>query len=438
MGSPSLPGNLPDWLELLESRHPKAIDLGLQRCSKVWQRMGKPVPAKKIFVVAGTNGKGSTVSTLCALLENLGFRHGSYTSPHIECYNERVRLAGEPVSDETLLEAFARIEKVRDGLSLSYFEFSTLAAIDILARAGLEYAVMEVGLGGRLDAVNILDADCAVITPIGLDHQEYLGDNLYSIGREKAGIIRAGRPVICGDSNPPASIPETADEKGASLKQLGRDFTVTEREGHACYRMNDLEMDVPLPVLAGHHQLGNMATALAALFELVPEAVSSPEALERGLLSVSLHGRFERVRQNPAVWLDVGHNPLAAKVVAQAVRDAMEAEGIQHCRCVLGMLADKDASSVVTALQPVISGWYCAGLGSERGQSGRELAGKIEETAGDRELSVFEWVGDALEAALLASSKDDAVLVFGSFLTVTDAIRHLGTDTARIPTEGQG
>lgn len=438
MGSFSLPGTLPDWLDLLESRHHKTIDLGLERCSAVWQRMGSPQVADRTFMVAGTNGKGSTVSTLCALLDALGFRHGSYTSPHIEHYNERVRLNGEPVSDQDLLESFARIEEARGDISLSYFEFGTLAAIDILARARLEFAVMEIGLGGRLDAVNILEADCAVITPIGLDHQDYLGNDLYSIGREKAGIIKPGRPVICGDSNPPASIAEVANSRNASLKQLGREFTIQESAGHAHFSMDGLEMDVPLPVLAGRHQLSNMATALAALFELIPAARSMPVELGQGLRLVSLRGRFEQVQEDPVIWLDVGHNPLAAGVVAGAVADAMQAGGIRRCTCVLGMLSDKDAGAVARELEPVISTWYCAGLGSDRGQSGAELAKQLSDTEQALDLRVFDRVDAALNAALADSLSTDAVLVFGSFLTVMDAMRHLGTDTARIPSEGQG
>jgi dihydrofolate synthase/folylpolyglutamate synthase len=438
VGSPSLPGTLSDWLDLLESRHPRAVDLGLDRPNAVWQRMGQPNPAPRIFTVAGTNGKGSTVSTLCSLLGALGYRYGSYTSPHVKDYNERVRLNGEPVSDEVLLDAFSRIESFRADLSLSYFEFGTLAAIDILARSDLEFAVMEVGLGGRLDAVNILDTDCAVITPIGLDHQEYLGNDLDSIGREKAGIIRAGKAVVCGDPDPPASIPEEAACRGAHLRLLGRDFSIAEIGGCARFSMNGLELDMPLPALAGFHQLNNMATALAALFELVPSARAKPAELSKGLRSVSLHGRFERVRNNPTVWLDVGHNPLAASVVARAVADAMRAEGPGQCRCVLGMLSDKDAASVVSEMDTVISSWYCAGIGSYRGQSGAELAALIDQAGLDLDVRDFVTVGDALEAAMSDSRQSDAVLVFGSFLTVADAMRHLDTDTARIHTEGQG
>lgn len=388
--------------------------------------------------MAGTNGKGSTVSTLCSLLGALGYRHGSYTSPHVEDYNERVRINGEPVSDGVLLDAFSRIEDFRRDLSLSYFEFGTLAAIDILSRSELEFAVMEVGLGGRLDAVNILDADCAVITPIGLDHQEYLGEDRESIGREKAGIIRKGRAVICGDAKPPASIFEEAARRGADLKLLGRDFRIVESGGQAHFSMNGLELDVPLPVLAGAHQLNNMATALAALFEWVPSARTKPVELSEGLRSVSLHGRFERVRDHPVVWLDVGHNPLAAAVVAKAVADEMQAEGLGQCRCVLGMLADKDVASVAAAMDAVVHAWYCAGIGSDRGQSGAELAGRIGQAGPELDVREFAAVGEALDAAVADSREKDAVLVFGSFLTVTDAMRHLNTDTARIHTEGQG
>lgn len=438
VGPPSLPGTLSDWLELLESRHPRAVDLGLDRVNAVWQLMGRPDPAPRIFTVAGTNGKGSTVSTLCSLLGALGHSHGSYTSPHVEDYNERVRINGEPVSDEVLLDAFSRIEDYRGDLSLSYFEFGTLAAIDILSRSELDFAVMEVGLGGRLDAVNILDADCAVITPTGLDHQEYLGEDRESIGREKAGIIREGRAVVCGDAYPPESIPEEAARRGAHLKLLGRDFSIVESAGQAHFSMDGLELDVPLPVLEGAHQLNNMATALAALFELIPSARKKPVELSEGLRSVSLHGRFERVRDHPAVWLDVGHNPLAAAVVAEAMADALQAGGLGQCRCVLGMLVDKDVASVAAAMNPVIDAWYCAGIGSDRGQTGAELAGRLMQSGLDLDVREFVTVGGALDSALADSRDQDAVLVFGSFLTVTDAMRHLNTDTARIHTEGQG
>jgi dihydrofolate synthase/folylpolyglutamate synthase len=438
LSSPSLPSNLSDWLELLERRHPKAIDLGLERCGAVWRQMGSPRPSSRIFMVAGTNGKGSTVATICALLDALGHSYGSYTSPHLARYNERVRLQGEPVPDETLLQAFERVEAARGDVSLSYFEFGTLAAISILSRASLDYSVMEVGLGGRLDAVNLLDAECAVITPIGLDHQDYLGDDLLSIGREKAGIIRPGRPVVCGEANPPASIIETALAHTAPLKRLGVDFSIKRLNGLARFNTGGLEMEVPLPVLDGPHQLNNMATALAALLELIPAAAADPEALVRGLCSVSLSGRFERALQQPAVWVDVGHNPMAARAVAVTVGATMKAEGIAQCRCVLAMLADKDAPAVVEELRSAVTGWYCAGLEGDRGQTGPALARRVEQVDEALEIHVFKGVTQALDAAISDSRPGDGVLVFGSFLTATEALQHLAPDTDRILNHGPG
>jgi len=431
-----LPGNLPDWLELLERRHPKAIDLGLERCGVVWRQMGSPRPSSRIFMVAGTNGKGSTVATICALLDALGHSYGSYTSPHLVRFNERVRLQGKPVPDEALLQAFERVEAARGEVSLSYFEFSTLAAISILSRARLDYSVMEVGLGGRLDAVNLLDADCAVITPIGLDHQEYLGNDLLSIGREKAGIIRPGRPVVCGQADPPASIIETALAHTAPLQLLGMDFSIRRLNGLAVFSTRSLEMEVPLPVLDGPHQLNNMATALAALLEMIPAAAEVPDVLVRGLRSVSLSGRFERALKQPAVWVDVGHNPMAARAVAVTVGEAMKAEGIAQCRCVLAMLADKDAPAVVEELRSAVTSWYCAGLKGDRGQTARALAKGVEQADETLEIHLFKDVAQALEGAISDSGPGDGVLVFGSFLTATEALQHLAPDTDRILNHG--
>ncbi len=424
MSSTPLPGTLADWLTLIEDRHFKAWDLGLERCGEVWRAMDAPVPAPGIFVVAGTNGKGSTVAMLCALLGALGHRYGSYTSPHLTRFNERIRVNGATVDDAMLMEAFERVEAARGEVSLTYFEFTTLAAFDILSRAGLDFAVMEIGLGGRLDAVNLLDGDCAVITPIGLDHQDYLGDDLEAIGREKAGIIRPGRPVVCGEPNPPASVIETAAEQSAPLLRLGREFRIRRWKGGARFQMGGLELDLPLPSLEGAHQLENMATALATLLERLPAAADVPAQLAAGLRSVSLRGRFERLAQQPAIWVDVGHNPMAARAVAATAGDAMRSEGLARCRCVLAMLADKDAAGVAEELAPVVSGWYCAGLEGERGQSGHALAGRLEQAGLSGRLYSFDSVSEALDAAVSDSAKNEAVLAFGSFFTAAEAAQH--------------
>jgi len=431
----SPPRNLDDWLSLLESRHPVAIDLGLERCREVWQRMDCPRPASQTFVVAGTNGKGSTVATICAVLGGLGFSYGSYTSPHLFQYNERIQLNGQSVSDRALLWAFERVEAARGETSLSYFEFGTLAALLILARANLDFAVMEVGLGGRLDAVNLLDADCAVITPIGLDHQDYLGGDLDSIGREKAGVIRSGRTVICGEADPPVTVAERATAMGAPLKRLGIDFNIERVSGRARFTRDELELLLPLPALAGTHQLNNMATGIAAVLELLP-AAADQEALFPGLKSISLPGRLQRVCRQPALWIDVGHNPMAARAVAAAISDIMEDEGIQQFRCVLGMLADKDAVSVAAELSGLVSSWYCASLPGERGQTGQRLADNLAGADCARDIRVFQSVGSALDAALADSGGADGVLVFGSFRTASDALMNRHSVDKSRPVDG--
>lgn len=437
------PETLDEWLRLLELRHPVAIDLGLERCREVWRRMDSPRPAPSLFLVAGTNGKGSTVATICGALGGLGYRYGSYTSPHLYRYNERILLQGEAVADALLLEAFERVEAARGETSLSYFEFGTLAAFSILSRAALDFAVLEIGLGGRLDAVNLLDADCAVITPIGLDHQEYLGSDLMAIGREKAGIIRAGRPVICGEAHPPDSVLQTAEALGAPVKRFGREFRAELRAAtrtgartgpqsgadHAVVRFSagDLAFDLPPPALPGPHQLANQATGVAAVLELLPTAVDDLPGLRRGLRSVRLPGRFERVAERPALWIDVGHNPLAARVVAAALDELLSGGRIRRCRCVLAMLADKDAAGAVSELRGRVSAWYCAGTPGSRGLGGVALAERIRGTAGDAQIRVFESVAEALDAALADSQPEDGVLVFGSFLTAAAAGRYWRT-----------
>ena len=428
-----MPAGLKEWLSLLERRHPREIDLGLDRVRAVWERLGSPLPAKRCVVVAGTNGKGSTVAVTVALLESLGLRCGAYTTPHIHVYNERVRFTGRDADDAQFIEAFERIEAVRGDVSLSYFEFGTLAAFMILGQQDLDVAVMEIGLGGRLDAVNLLDGDCAVITPVGLDHQEYLGETRDEIGFEKAGIIRSGRPLVLGDRDPPATVLRAARELAAPVRRIGRDFELSRAGDHAVFRYGGEELELPRPPLAGTHQFDNAATALAAVLELQAGAIRQPDALRRGLASVRLRGRFERVADAPAVWIDVGHNPLGAEVIADTLARHAAADGLRRVRCVLGMLADKDAAAAAHALRDVVSEWYCAGLGSNRGQSGDRLAGQIRPAVAPAPVRAFDTVPAALEAALADSEAADGVLVFGSFLTADAARRALGAGPAASP-----
>jgi dihydrofolate synthase/folylpolyglutamate synthase len=414
--------SLTEWLDLLESRHPEKIDLGLDRCRDVWRRMGSPQPANRILTVAGTNGKGSTVAYLCAMLNSLGHSHGSYTTPHLLRYNERVRVNGVCASDELLLAAFETVEAARGQVSLTYFEFGTLAAIQVLSEAELDCAIMEVGLGGRLDAVNILDADCAVITAIGLDHQEYLGDNRESIGREKAGIIRRNTPLICGEAEPPASIVEVAAGLQAPMWRLDREFEAQSTGKSIRFQKGEVDWLLPVPKMEGEHQVANMATALAALLELLPEAKDCKGVLVQGLKNVSLPGRLQQLSTRPLVLVDVGHNPMAAGAVAKVVRKAMNDRPGGRCLCVIAMLADKDASAVAGIFDRLVSVWYCAGLPGDRGQSGVELAARIESGPIAGTVRACLDVDQALDQAQQDCTDADCILVFGSFLTAGAAL----------------
>ena len=418
--------SLNEWLRLLESRHPRTIDLGLERSREVWERMGSPHPAGKIFTVAGTNGKGSTVAYLCGMLRELGYSFGSYTTPHLFRYNERVQVNGIDASDRQLVDAFELVETARGDVSLSYFEFGTLAAISLMSGSSLDFAVMEVGLGGRLDAVNILDADCTVITTVGLDHQEYLGDDRESIGREKAGIIRRNIPLVCGETNPPASVMAEASRLQAPVLRLGHEFTAVGDQGNIRFTKGETVFLIPRPQMIGQHQVNNLATALAALLELLPDAPGSGHQLARGLASVSLAGRLQQVSGRPRVYVDVGHNALAAEAVLETLSKIAEPDTALDCHCVIAMLADKDAAAVARIFEPVVSNWYCAGLGGERGQTGKELAERVRAEAVNAKVASCANVDAALDAALGALNRDHhssaCILVFGSFLTAGQAI----------------
>jgi len=372
-------------------------------------------------MVGGTNGKGSTVTYLCAMLRALGYRCGNYTSPHIFRYNERIQIQGIMVSDQELIDAFEAVEASRGDISLTYFEFGTLAAFRLLSLAALDFAVLEVGLGGRLDAVNILDADCAVITPIGLDHQEYLGDTLEKIAYEKAGIIRDGRPVICGEAGPPQSLLRFASQARARLQRLGREFFVEESASGYLWRKDSLSFQLPQPPMAGYHQVCNMATSVAAVSALIPGVLNTPEPLIKGLASARIGGRLQPHANRPDVWLDVGHNPHAARAVRVALRDL----GIHPVDCVLGMLRDKDARAVAAELGECVRNWYCAGTTGDRGRSGAALAEEVGVLCGHGRVQAFTDVAAAMGVALEAAVPGRNILVFGSFVTVAQAAAFL-------------
>jgi dihydrofolate synthase/folylpolyglutamate synthase len=416
---------LGQWLDWQQTLHPRAIDLSLERVRTVLGRLDLDRPAAHVVTVAGTNGKGSVVATLDALLRATGYSVGAFTSPHLLRYNERIRLDGRAVSDGELMDSFARIDAVRDGISLTYFEFSAIAALDCFVRRHVDVVVLEVGLGGRLDAVNAIDATVAVVTAIGLDHCEWLGHDEQSIGREKAGIFRTGRPAVFGSRRMPASVAEVAADVGTRLRCLGTDFDFVERpDGWDYVATGSTRRDLPLPVLAGSVQLDNAATALAAIAALEPQILVPDSAVRAGLARVRLPGRFQVV-PGPVEWiLDVAHNPQAAQVLAT---NLAARHGAGRTLFVCGILADKDVSGIAVALSGIPAEWIAAGLPGPRSLPASELAARLSATLG-APVEAVDGVVPALELAVLKAAPGDRIVVFGSFLTVGPALAWLGIE----------
>ncbi|MBT9538248.1 MAG: bifunctional tetrahydrofolate synthase/dihydrofolate synthase [Thiobacillus sp.] len=409
------------WLARLEQLHPSAIDLGLERVRRVKDAMGL-VPAFPIITVGGTNGKGSTCAYLEAILGAAGYKTGLYTSPHLLRYNERVRIAGQEADDAGLVAAFERIEAARGDISLTYFEFGTLGAMLQFVDAGVDVALLEVGLGGRLDAVNVFDADAAIVTSVDLDHMDYLGDTRELIGYEKAGIYRAARPAICADLNPPASLLDHARQIGADLRRIGQDFTAQRAGDHWAYRSADTYWpDLPLPAMAGAYQLRNAAGALAALDCLQARLPVDAAAIHAGLARAQVSGRFQRIARAPELILDVAHNPEAARALAATLREQPVAG---RTLAVVGMLADKDAAGVFDALSGEIDGWWVCTPNSPRARDAAALAAELQRHVQGVPVSIEPDVKTALAAARSAAREGDRILAFGSFYTVAAVLDH--------------
>lgn len=410
-----MPQQLSDWLRRLEARHPVAVDLGLERCGRVWRRLGSPRPGKRAVTVAGTNGKGSTVAWLAALFAATGRSTVVYTSPHLLAFNERLCFDGEAVTDGQLVAAFESVEAARGNESLTYFEFTTLACFVLAAQRAPDWAVLEVGLGGRLDTVNLVDADLAVITPVGLDHQEYLGADREAIGVEKAGVLRAGIPLVCGEAEPPTSVIRQAERLQCDVYLPGRDYALAPDGRGVRFSMNGRTLNLPVPGLGGVHQHANLGAALAAASLGEPSLWDHAGAVATAVSGLRLPGRLYRPPGQERLVLDVGHNPMAASAVADWLR------GQGPVDCVLGMLADKDAEGVATVLAPRVRRWYCAGIEGPRGQGGEQLAARVGAALPDAVIQSRPTVTEALEAAQKAAD-GGTVLVFGSFRTVSEAL----------------
>ncbi|MFH1818288.1 MAG: bifunctional tetrahydrofolate synthase/dihydrofolate synthase [Pseudomonadota bacterium] len=416
--------SLDAWLARLERLHPSTIDLGLDRVRRVKVALGL-VPDFPLIVVGGTNGKGSTCAYLAAILDAAGYKTGLYTSPHLLRYNERVRVAGREASDAELIAAFERVDAARGDVSLTYFEFGTLGAMARFIDAGIDVAVLEVGLGGRLDAVNVFDADVAVVTSVDLDHMDYLGDSREKIGFEKSGIYRTGRPAVCVDPAPPLSLLEHARRIGADLRCVGRDFSAQREDDHWTYRSRaTCWADLPLPAMAGACQLRNASGALAALDAIQARLPVDEAAIRRGLAATRVPGRFQYIAQAPAVILDVAHNPEAARALA-ATLHGQPVGG--RTLAVVGMLADKDAAGVFAALRDEIDAWWTCTPASPRARDAQALAAELRGQVGEVPIHVQPDVARALTEARSAAREDDRILVFGSFYTVAAVLDHAAT-----------
>jgi dihydrofolate synthase/folylpolyglutamate synthase len=405
---------LAQWLEHIERLHPKTIALGLDRVARVRNALGL-APAFPVITVGGTNGKGSVCALLEAILQSAGYRVGRYTSPHLLRYNERVRVAGVEATDDALAQAFAAVERARGEVPLTYFEYGTLAAVWLFVERRVEAGVLEVGLGGRLDAVNAFDPDCAVVTTVDIDHVDFLGGDREAIGREKAGIFRAGRPAVCADPAPPASLLEHAAGIGARLLRIGADFGATPQGRQWQYwGPGGRRGALPYPVLRGACQLANAAAAIAALESLRERLPVAVNDIRTGLLHADNPGRFQVLPGRPAVILDVAHNPQAARALAASLA-AMGGGG--RVLAVFAMLKDKDIAGVVAAVKPQVAHWFVAGLEGARGAHMGELQQALA-AAGVTAVTACDSVATAYAQACDIATENDRIAVFGSFYTV--------------------
>ncbi len=408
--------SLPQWLELIDSQHDKNIDLSLDRVQSVFARLfeKKNFP---VITVGGTNGKGSTAVMLESIYTSAGLKTGLFTSPHILKFNERVRIARADVPDEQIVKAFESIENIRGDITLTYFEYSFLCAYSIFVEESVDVAILEVGLGGRFDAVNVVDADCAVLTQIGIDHVDFLGSDRESIGFEKAGIFRGGDSVaVCGDPNPPRSVEETAEQVAVKLFILGRDFRFFKGLRDWQYvSPSGRKINLNYPQMLGAHQVQNAATAITVVDLMSEKLPTGLGAIRDGILKAHQPARFEVVGLNPLVIIDVAHNVDAVTCMADQLRSApFDGKTV----AVFGVMRDKDFKTIITNTKNIFDSWYLCNLPVERAASADEIAGEFEK------MGLFNWraigsIPEAFELALAEVGPNDRIVAFGSFHVVS-------------------
>lgn len=424
--------NLNDWLAYIEGLHPKSIAMGLERVNQIIERLSLH-PSFTIITVAGTNGKGST----CAMLENIyreaGYKVGCYTSPHLVRYNERVKVNGKEVNDETLCEAFTAIDAARTRdvdypVALTYFEVGTLAAIWNFMQSQVDIAILEIGLGGRLDAVNAFEPDCAIVTSIDLDHMEFLGDTREKIGFEKAGIYRSHVPAICGDHTPPESLLSYASSIQADFKLIDLDFGHhLTAGGWQFVNQGQLQYELPLPALQGHYQLDNAACAIAAVESLQNKRTVPVAAMAKAMQATTVAGRFQTISLKPWVILDVAHNPHAARALAENLHTCSKSSS--KTIAVFAMLGDKDIPGVIAAVQQEIDSWYVADIDHPRGAPAQTLKACIAQSAPLARCLSFDNAANAYAQACIDAGENDKIVVFGSFFTVSNVMQAFAQTT---------
>ncbi len=416
---------LPEWLAWQENLHFTEVDPGLERVGDVWHRLnGVSALPFKVITVAGTNGKGSSVAMLDAILRAAGYRTGRYTSPHLLDYNERIVIDGQPCDDDAICQAFDKIDRARVGVSLTYFEFATLAAVTLFCEQAIDIAILEVGMGGRLDAVNVFDADIALITPISLDHVQWLGHDRNTIGFEKAGIIRPHNPVVCSEKTPPDSVITQAQHCNAVLSVASRDFDY-QLEAQSWHWSNATLAwhDLPYPALSGRYQLQNASAVLQVISLLNTQGFTiSQQHVGQGLSDVKLVGRFQQIAGPVTRILDVTHNQQGALNLTELLRTT-PCQG--KTIAVLAMLKDKEAAMVAETVDAVVDHWHIAGLASTRGLSAEALALQLDGVVAKDKMTLFDTVARAYSDAMQIAETGDRVLIFGSFQTV-EAVLRLG------------
>ncbi|MCX7086083.1 MAG: bifunctional tetrahydrofolate synthase/dihydrofolate synthase [Methylococcales bacterium] len=412
--------SLKSWLDWQENLHPIAIDLGLERVTTVYNALNPDRIKPLTITVAGTNGKGSCVAYLEAMYRAQGYSVGTYSSPHILKYNERIKINGEPVSDDLICDAFSKIEAVRDEISLSYFEFGTLAALTIFQQANLDIQLLEVGLGGRLDAVNIVEPDIALITSIDIDHVDWLGATREAIGKEKSGIFRSHKPAIVGDINPPDTLLQIAKDKQAELYLIKQNFNYSKQKDVWTWSTETQSInDIPTPGLKGEHQYRNASSAILAVNLLAQKLPVDNESIRSGIKNVHLLGRFQLINDKIPVLLDVGHNPEAVRTLVDYLTESFPDKKIH---AVFSMMRDKDIAHVLELMNPIIYDWFFSPLNNPRTASEAMMREFFAQSSISRVSFGFKSFNDAFLAAQSKSEANDLLLVFGSFFLVSECL----------------